>query len=137
MTVTLGVIALAFVSGSSVGGPSGRGADGAFVSAHSARLGTGFDAHELAQPPTTAEQIDEILAVANPGLAMHARRRIGQALLNSARRYGLAPDLVLAVILVESGARPEARSPKGAMGLMQVMPHMMGPLELAGNAMTI
>jgi len=87
--------------------------------------------------PTTAEQIDEVLAFANPGLAPHERRRIGAALLRSADRYELAPDLVLAVILVESDARPEAYSPKGAIGLMQVMPHMMHPMGLAGNAMTV
>jgi soluble lytic murein transglycosylase-like protein len=92
---------------------------------------------ELAQPPTTAEQIDDVLAMANPGLAHHERFRIGSALLRSADHYGLAPDLVLAVILVESDARPEAHSPKGALGLMQVMPHMMTPMGLAGNAMTV
>jgi len=87
--------------------------------------------------PTTAEQIDDVLRVANPGLASHERQRIGAALVRSADRYGLAPDLVLAVILVESDARPEAHSPKGALGLMQVMPHMMRPMGLAGNAMTV
>jgi len=92
---------------------------------------------EVATPATTAEQIDDILEAANPGLASHERRRIGAALVRSARRYGLDPDLVLAVILVESDARPEAYSPKGAVGLMQVMPHMMRPLELAGNAATV
>jgi hypothetical protein len=40
----------------------------------------------------------------------------------AARRHDLDPELVRAVVAVESGFRPEAVSPKGAQGLMQLMP---------------
>jgi len=38
------------------------------------------------------------------------------------KRNGLSPELVAAIIHVESHAKPEAVSPEGAIGLMQIMP---------------
>jgi soluble lytic murein transglycosylase-like protein len=56
-------------------------------------------------------------------LASHAKRARFEPLVQEhAQRQGLRPDLVRAVIQVESGFNPRARSPKGAMGLMQLMP---------------
>ena len=37
-------------------------------------------------------------------------------------RQGVAPDLVRAIVQVESGGRTDARSRAGAIGLMQLMP---------------
>jgi len=41
---------------------------------------------------------------------------------NAARKYGLPPAFVRAVVAAESGYHADAISPKGAIGLMQLMP---------------
>jgi soluble lytic murein transglycosylase-like protein len=48
--------------------------------------------------------------------------RFEPLVVEHAGRQGLRPDLVRAVIQVESGFDADATSPKGAMGLMQLMP---------------
>lgn len=47
---------------------------------------------------------------------------VTQLIDNAARKYGLPPAFVRAVAAVESGYHPDAVSPKGALGLMQLMP---------------
>ncbi|MBA3887869.1 MAG: lytic transglycosylase domain-containing protein [Acidobacteria bacterium] len=46
----------------------------------------------------------------------------GEIIGQVSEAHGVNPLLVRAVIQVESNYRPRARSPKGAMGLMQLMP---------------
>jgi soluble lytic murein transglycosylase-like protein len=48
-----------------------------------------------------------------------------------AKSYGLNPVIVKSVIEVESGYDPLARSSKGAMGLMQIMPQTANDLGVA------
>ena len=86
---------------------------------------------------TTDDRLEAVLHSWNPNLAGPTVTRIAAAVARYSGQYGLEPELVAAVIVVESSVRPWARSPKGAMGLMQVMPHMIYPLGLAGNPATI
>jgi soluble lytic murein transglycosylase-like protein len=47
---------------------------------------------------------------------------IDQAITEAAARFGLSAGLIRAVLEAESGGQVDAVSPKGAMGLMQLMP---------------
>ncbi len=84
-----------------------------------------------------AAAVESILQSVNPALSPRERSRIGVAVVRTAEKYNLDPQLVTAVLLVESSARPWARSQKGAIGLMQVMPHVALPMDLAGNLATV
>ena len=46
----------------------------------------------------------------------------GNVIVREAKKNGLAPELVAAVIKQESKFVPNARSPRGALGLMQLLP---------------
>jgi soluble lytic murein transglycosylase-like protein len=62
-------------------------------------------------------------------LASRADREQFEPLVQQhASRHALRPELVRAVIQVESGFNPRARSPKGATGLMQLMPETAADL---------
>ncbi|MFN7975744.1 MAG: lytic transglycosylase domain-containing protein [Acidobacteriota bacterium] len=50
------------------------------------------------------------------------RLRIAEAIQSSARRFSVDPALIVALIAVESRFDPDAVSPRGAVGLMQLMP---------------
>ena len=84
---------------------------------------------EMGVPPAAVrgfvsdEVLDEVAAPAGGDL-----RDLAAAV---ARRHGLDPELVMAVVSVESGFRPQAVSPKGAQGLMQLMPKTASSLGVA------
>jgi soluble lytic murein transglycosylase-like protein len=84
---------------------------------------------EVQLPPAAVRGFvpDEVLDELAPAAGADVVRLAEEA----ARRHGLPPELVLAVVSVESGFRPEAVSPKGAQGLMQLMPHTAASLGVA------
>jgi soluble lytic murein transglycosylase-like protein len=66
-----------------------------------------------------------------PAASGQARDRFEPLVQEYSTRQAISPDLVRAVIQVESGFNPRARSPKGAMGLMQLMPDTARELGVA------
>jgi soluble lytic murein transglycosylase-like protein len=71
-------------------------------------------------PPAAAS--DAAPAVAYAAAAGTLPKPYGEAISRIAREQGLEPALLHAVITVESGYNPRARSRQGARGLMQLIP---------------
>lgn len=79
--------------------------------------------HLLARIRTIESRFGINLApVPPPRTARGAPGAFGDIIESAARRYGLDPALVRAIIEAESGFNPQATSPRGAAGLMQLMP---------------
>jgi soluble lytic murein transglycosylase-like protein len=57
-----------------------------------------------------------------------AKDPLEKLIAGAARRQGIDPDFVTSVVKAESGFIPTASSPKGAQGLMQLMPHTAATL---------
>lgn len=66
------------------------------------------------------------------------RRRWAPLVCAASRRFDIPANWIKAVIQAESGGDPQALSPKGAMGLMQIMPRtyamLRRPLGLGADA---
>jgi soluble lytic murein transglycosylase-like protein len=68
---------------------------------------------EVAPPAPPAPPVERSLLDGTP---------YADIIASLSQAHGVDPMLVSALIQVESGYRPRARSPRGAMGLMQLMP---------------
>ncbi|MBI2370729.1 MAG: transglycosylase SLT domain-containing protein [Deltaproteobacteria bacterium] len=65
--------------------------------------------------------------------ASERTRRYDRVIHEAARRHRVDPRLVRAVIKAESDFRPDAVSPKGAQGLMQLMPGTARRVRIADS----
>ena len=85
-----------------------------------ANLVSGFEEEEVVPPEAAAAVSEHAVATPpTPALPSHDPREMVR---EAARRSGLPPEFVESVAQVESGFRPDAVSPKGALGVMQLMP---------------
>ena len=88
-----------------------------------AALVVGFEVEDPAQPERPAPpETSAKQASATAALSPVQPAGLTELVDNAARKYGLPPAFVRAVVAVESGYRADAVSPKGAIGLMQLMP---------------
>jgi hypothetical protein len=102
---------------------------------------------EQSREPTPDMRRIEALVPSYAQAALAFNSRLGQAkaelvarsVLYYSAQWGVDPRLTMALIAAESGFRPEATSPRGAMGLTQLMPFkarehgLSNPYDIEGN----
>lgn len=77
---------------------------------------------EQVAPGRIEEPVDSPSAPVVPDFVPADKQWVATLVRRQAPRFGIAPELALAVIAVESNFDPLARSPRNAMGLMQLIP---------------
>ncbi len=85
-------------------------------------LATAFPAYADQIVPTKAAMVGAIMDETNNRIAKSEVVRIVNAVFINAQRFNLDPFLLFGLINQESKFRSTARSPYGAVGLMQVVP---------------
>ena len=74
--------------------------------------------------PLPDSSLDRVSPGSEPSLtgSLTAQTRIHELIEGIAGQHGMDPDLIRAIVQVESNFDPNAVSPRGAMGLMQLIP---------------
>ncbi len=93
------------------------------------RLYLGTDPNGYVDVPTSL--IDRFEPDSSPAPNGPGAQTLPDVINTASDRYHLDPDLVNSVIRAESGFNPRAVSPKGAQGLMQLMPQTASRLGVA------
>src|SRR5471032_2319139 len=75
-----------------------------------------------AESSTAETNYASVLRTINPHLQMHESLAYARSLLADSQRTNLDPNLIMALVTVESSWRQTAVSPHGARGLGQLMP---------------
>jgi soluble lytic murein transglycosylase-like protein len=83
-----------------------------------------FEQEEYAPPPPTPPAPAQPVAEVQPKLSPQ------ELITRAAVHAGLPPEIVHSVAKAESGYQPNALSPKGAIGLMQLMPGTAAELNV-------
>jgi membrane-bound lytic murein transglycosylase MltF len=97
------------------------------------RLYLGADTNGYVDVPTADIESFEPDLSAPTSIAAHPSQSVDEVVHAASGRYHLDPDLINSVIHAESGFNPKAVSPKGAQGLMQLMPQTASRLGVANS----
>ncbi|MFN7922568.1 MAG: lytic transglycosylase domain-containing protein [Bryobacteraceae bacterium] len=90
-----------------------------------------IEAEEYVPPPPAP--VETPVPAAPPAPAQQAPADPKQLLDKAAGKYGLPPEFLHSVARVESAYNPRAVSPKGAIGVMQLMPETAARLSADPN----
>ena len=93
-----------------------------------------FDSADFPSQPARPAVITSMRSPLFQYLVQHPNLKKFEPLLNQAAKdYSIEPALLKAIMAAESGFNPTAVSPKGAVGLMQIMPATAERYGLSGD----